>query len=187
LGKAVREQLRDSKIAIKKIVPGYVPLLFQAVFESREILKVWLPWCHSDYKIEETIDWVNFQQTAWKDKSEFSFGIFEVNSNRFIGGCGINQINWMYKIGNVGYWIRADATGKGYASAAAKLCAEFGFIDLQLNRIEIVAAKDNIASLKVAEKTGAAKECLARNRLIVGDKVHDAFIYSLIKEDILKN
>jgi RimJ/RimL family protein N-acetyltransferase len=93
----------------------------------------------------------------------------------------------MYKIGNVGYWIRADATGKGYASAAAKLCAEFGFIDLQLNRIEIVAAKDNIASLKVAEKTGAAKECLARNRLIVGDKVHDAFIYSLIKEDILKN
>ena len=183
----MREELTDGIIVIKKIIPNYVPLLYQAVFESKEALEVWLPWCHSDYKIEETKGWVNFQQAAWNDKLEFSFGIFEVNSNRFVGGCGINQINWMYKIGNVGYWIRTGATGKGYASAAARLCAEFGFVDLQLNRIEIVAAKDNIASQKAAEKTGATKESLARKRLIVGDKVHDAFVYSLIREDILDN
>ena len=183
----MREELSDGRIIIKKIITDHVSLLYQAVFESKETLKVWLPWCHSDYKIEETKKWVNFQQTAWNDKLEFSFGIFEVGSNRFVGGCGINQINWMYRIGNVGYWVRTDATGKGYASAAAKLCAEFGFVDLRLNRIEIVAAKGNIASQKAAEKTGATKECLARKRLIVGDKTHDAIVYSLIKEDIIKN
>ncbi len=183
----MREQLSDGKIIIKKILPEHIPGLFQAVFESREILKIWLPWCHSNYKMEETKEWINFQQTAWNDRFEFSFGIFEVNSNRFVGGCGINQINWMHKIGNLGYWIRTNTIGKGYASAAAKLCAEFGFLDLKLNRIEIVAAKDNVASQRTAEKAGARKECLARKRLIVGDKVHDAFVYSLIKGDIIKN
>ena len=161
--------------------------MHQAAFESREELKIWLPWCHSDYKIEETKDWVKFQQKAWNDKLEFSFGVFEADSKRFIGGCGINQINWIHKIGNLGYWIKTDAAGKGYASAAAKLCAAFGFIDLELNRLEIIAAKDNIASQRVAEKTGATKECLARKRLKVGDKIHDAFVYSLVKEDIIKN
>ena len=183
----MREQLSDGRVIIKKIIPEFVSLLYHAAFESKEQLEVWLPWCHSKYKIEETKEWVNLQQTAWKDKSEFSFGIFESKSNNFVGGCGINQINWIHKIGNLGYWIRTDATGKGYATAATKLCAEFGFLDLKLNRIEIVAAKDNISSQKVAEKTGARKECLARKRLVVGDQVHDAFVYSLLEEDIMKN
>jgi ribosomal-protein-serine acetyltransferase len=180
----MREHLSDERIAIKKIIPEYIPQLFQAAFESREKLKVWLPWCHSNYNIEETRDWVNLQQIEWNDKREFSFGIFELGTNRFIGGCGINQINWIHKIGNVGYWIRTNATGKGYAGAAARLCAIFGFIDIKLKRIEIVAAKDNLASQRAAEKAGATKECLARKRLIVGDISHDAFVYSLIKEDI---
>jgi ribosomal-protein-serine acetyltransferase len=183
----MREQLSDDRIAIIKIIPEHIPLLFQAVYESREKLKVWLPWCHSNYNIEETKEWVNIQQIEWNDRREFSFGIFELNSNRFVGGCGINQINWIHKIGNVGYWIRTDAAGKGYASAAAKLCAMFGFMDVNLNRIEIIAAKDNIASQKAAEKTGAKKECLARKRLIVGDTSHDAYVYSIIQEDFIKN
>ena len=58
-------------------------------------------------------------------------------------------------------------------------------MDVKLNRIEIVAAKDNLASQSAAEKAGATKECLARKRLIVGDVSHDAFVYSLIKEDII--
>jgi ribosomal-protein-serine acetyltransferase len=182
----MREQLSDDRIAIKKIIPEYIPLLFQAAFESRDRLKTWLPWCHSNYNIEETKDWANLQQIEWNDRREFSFGIFELDSNRFVGGCGINQINWIHKIGNVGYWIRTDATGNGYASAAAKLCAKFGFMDVKLSRIEIVTAKENLASQRAAEKTGAVRECLARKRLMVGDITHDAFVYSLIKEDIVK-
>lgn len=183
----MREELADGKITIKKIIPLYVEMLFKVASESKKEVGIWMPWCHPEYKIEETKEWVNLQQAAWKDKAEFSFGIFESESNNFVGGCGINQINWIHKIGNLGYWIRTDATGKGYATAAARLCAEFGFLDLKLNRIEIVAAKDNISSQKVAEKTGARKECLARKRLVVGDQVHDAFVYSLLEEDIMKN
>ena len=183
----MREELSNDRITIRKIIPDYIPLIFKAVHDSREVLKIWLPWCHSNYNISETGEWVNSQQSAWNEKREFAFGVFETDSNRLVGGCGINQINWIHKAGNLGYWIKTDVTGKGFASAAAKLCARFGFIDLELNRIEIVSAKDNVASQKVAEKTGAKKECLARKRLIVGNKVHDAFVYSLTKKDIVES
>lgn len=183
----MREKLSDGLVTIKKIIPEHIPLLYQAAFESREVLKTWLPWCHSNYSIEETKDWVNFQQTAWNNKLEFSFGIFEADSGRFVGGCGLNQMNWIYKIGNLGYWVATKFTGKGFASSAAKLCAEFGFSELSLNRIEIVAAEGNISSQKVAEKAGATKEAFARKRLAVGNSVHNAFVYSLIKEDIIRN
>ena len=181
----MREELADGRIVIRKIIPSYIPMLFKVASDSKSEVGIWMPWCHADYKIEETKEWVNFQQTAWKDKMEFSFAIFENDNNYFIGGCGINQINWMHKIGNLGYWVGTKFIGKGFATAAAKLVAEFGFKDLELNRIEIVAAKENFASQRVAEKAGATKECIARNRLNIGDKVHDAFVYSLIKEDII--
>ena len=36
----MREKLDDYRIIIKRIIPEYIPQLFQAAFESREELKV---------------------------------------------------------------------------------------------------------------------------------------------------
>ena len=180
----MREELSDGRVNIKKIKTEHIQPLFQLAYDSKEEIKIWLPWCHSEYKIEETSGWVNFCEFAWESKTEFNFGIFDSETNEFIGGCGLNQINWLHKIANLGYWIGTRFTGKGFASSAAKLCAEFGFEELKLNRIEIVAAEKNIASQKVAKKAGATKECLARKRLVVGENIHNAFVYSLVKEDI---
>lgn len=179
----MKGELGDGTVTIKKIIPEYVHLLFEAISKSKDELSVWLPWCHPGYNIEETKDWVKFQQKAWDEKLEYSFAVFDAD-NDLVGGCGLNQMNPIHKIGNLGYWIGSGYRGKGYAAAATRLCAEFGFNELRLNRIEIIAAKENIGSQRVAEKAGAKKECLARKRLVVGEKVHDAYVYSLVKEDL---
>jgi len=61
--------------------------------------------------------------------------------------------------------------------------AYFGFRNLDLNRLEILIAVDNRASQRVAEKVGAVREGVLRNRLVVRDKVHDAVMFSLIPSD----
>ena len=66
---------------------------------------------------------------------------------------------------------------------ATRLAARFGFEQLGLQRIEIVAAVDNLASQRVAEKAGARHEGLARKRLLIRGLAHDAMIYSLVGED----
>ena len=62
--------------------------------------------------------------------------------------------------------------------------AEFGHKHLELNRIEIVVAKSNLASIRVAEKVGAKKEGELRRRICVRDKIYDAFLFSLIPDDL---
>ena len=80
-------------------------------------------------------------------------------------------------------YLKIFFIGNGYATAATKLLIEFGIRQLQLKRIEIVAPIENISSQKVAERAGACKEGISRNRLLIHNKLHDAVIYSFIPDD----
>jgi RimJ/RimL family protein N-acetyltransferase len=100
-----------------------------------------------------------------------------------LGATGLNRIDSVGRWANLGYWLRTDAAGCGLATEAAAAVARFGFEDLRLRRIEIVADVENFASRRVAEKIGAALEGIARNRASIGDRRRDAAVYSLIPGD----
>jgi ribosomal-protein-serine acetyltransferase len=51
---------------------------------------------------------------------------------------------------------------------------------LKLKRVEITVAVDNQASLRVAEKAGATKEGILRNRVVKSDAPSDAVVFSFI-------
>ena len=53
-----------------------------------------------------------------------------------------------------------------------------------MKRIEIVAAVGNRRSQRVAEKVGAAREGILRNRLKIGEVWHDAVMFSLVPDDL---
>jgi RimJ/RimL family protein N-acetyltransferase len=114
----------------------------------------------------------------------YSFGIFDRNSGRFLGGVGLNFINRVHQFGNLGYWVRTTAAGKGVASKASRLVARFGFEELGLHRIEILAAVSNIASQRVAKNIGAVREGILRRRLLIRGESYDAVMFSLVREDL---
>ena len=62
-----------------------------------------------------------------------------------------------------------------------RLLAEFGFEALGLIRLELVIEPQNTASQRVAEKAGAKREGLLRNRLTINGKSRDAWMYSFIR------
>jgi RimJ/RimL family protein N-acetyltransferase len=86
-------------------------------------------------------------------------------------------------LANLGYWVRTAWTSRGVATAAASLAAEFGFEELLLDRIEILAALGNKPSQHVAQKLGAHKEGILRNRLVIHGRAHDAVVFSLIASE----
>jgi ribosomal-protein-serine acetyltransferase len=179
----MKDELTDSNIKISRFYTEDIDNLFEAVQDSIEEVYVWLPWCHPGYSKQETIDWIDHQIDAWDYANEFNFKIVDLKDGKIIGGVGLNQIIKEHKVANLGYWVRSGYTGKGVATYASLLCARFGFEELCLNRIEIIAAVENVASIKVAEKTGAKRDCILRNRLIVHDKIYDAVMFSLIRQD----
>lgn len=178
----------DGTITIRPYQLDDIEALYAAVKESLPELHVWFPWCHLQYGLEDSIEWVRTRPESWKWKEEFSFVIMDARTNRFLGASAINQFNGMYNFANLGYWVRTSETKRNIATRATRLTAEFGFSSLHLNRIEIIMAVENIASQRVAEKSGARLEGILRSRIPLRDKIHDATLFSLIPEDIgLKN
>jgi ribosomal-protein-serine acetyltransferase len=158
--------------------------LYEAVRESLSEVSRWLPWCHENYSIEESREFIGSRAEASQGGEWYSFAVFKEDGGRFLGGVGINFINRVHQMGNLGYWVRTSAAGSGIATKATRLVARFAFEQLGLQRIEIVAAVGNIASQRVAEKAGAIREGVLRKRLLIRGESQDAVMFSLVREDL---
>jgi RimJ/RimL family protein N-acetyltransferase len=179
----MRTELFDGTIRIRRYRPDHIPLLFEAARESvSEMFTRWMPWCHPHYTREESSAFVLSCEEAWRTGEEYGFAILDYASGAFLGGVGLNQLSREHGFANLGYWVRSSEMGRGVAVAATLLAARFGLEDLGLNRIEIVIAVDNKRSQRVAEKAQAKREGILRSRLLIGDQLHDAIMYSLIKD-----
>jgi len=74
-------------------------------------------------------------------------------SNDCIGWCGL-KFRPERKETDLGYRFIPAYWGKGYAFEAASACLDYGFNQLQLDRITATAHVENLASLRIIEKCG---------------------------------
>ena len=154
--------------------------IFEAVRESMRELQPWMPWAHPGYSIDESRSWLGVQVPAFQQRTTFEFAI-TTDDGRYLGGCGLNQIDTLNQRANLGYWVRSSATGTGVATAATELTRKWGFANTDLARIEILIAVGNVASRRVAEKSGAVYEGTLHGRLLVHGTRHDAAMYAFIR------
>jgi RimJ/RimL family protein N-acetyltransferase len=173
----------DGIVRIRPIVAADADQVYAAIRESIAELAVWMVWAHTEYGMKETLEFVNGSEQGWTEGTGFSFAILDDESGRFCGTVGLNRFEREYQMCNLGYWVRTSETGRGLASRATRMCARFGLRELGLQRIEIVAALNNIPSQKAAEKAGAHREGVLRHRLINKGEPRDAVMFSLITGD----
>jgi ribosomal-protein-serine acetyltransferase len=177
-------ELTDGNILLRPYRTSDVDKLFHAVRESIKEMGVWLPFAHENYTVKESKDWIKKRPKEWNKGIIYDFAIFDAQNGDLIGGCGLNEISEQNKKANLGYWVRTSYTGRGVAVTATKMLARWGFETLKLKRIEIYIAVDNKRSLRVAKKAGAKREGILRNRINIGDEMHDAVMHSLIPGEV---
>lgn len=174
-----RNEIRGEGVRVRRYAFSDVNALHAAVRESIAELLPWLPWCTNTYSKRESESWIQFNEAAWEKNHEYNLVVTD-DAGELLGGCGLNAIDWANRRANLGYWVRTSRAREGVATKATRLVAELAFDDLKLRRIEIVAAVGNLASQRVAERAGAVREGIARNRLQLYGADHDAIVYSLI-------
>ena len=152
-----------------------------AVLESLAELQPWMPWCHPAYSVSDSRSWLEAQVPAFQAGTAFEFAIVSADG-RYLGGCGLNQIDQVNHRANLGYWARSTATGQGAATAAVRALREWAFAATDLVRLEIVVALGNAASHRVAEKVGATREGTLIRRLVLHGELRDATIISLTRD-----
>jgi ribosomal-protein-serine acetyltransferase len=176
-------QCRTGAILIRRYRLQDAPALMDAVRESIATVGRWQDWCRAGYGGRQAGEWIEHAMAAWNSTHSYEFGIFDAHSGGYLGGIGVNQRNREHNFANIGYWVRESCQGRGVATAATRVACDFAFDSLDLTRIEIIAAVDNLPSRRVAEKAGARFEGFARNRLVLNGAAIDAAVYAMISGD----
>jgi [ribosomal protein S5]-alanine N-acetyltransferase len=76
-------------------------------------------------------------------------------TREMIGDCGITRQNVDGKLlPEIGYHLRRDMWGQGYATEAARACRDYGFAQLNFEFLISLVRPENMASRRVAERNG---------------------------------
>ena len=78
----------------------------------------------------------------------------DATDDRLLGSFSLMELDREPGFGEIGYWVAAEARGRGIATRAVRLLADWARTELGLTRMEILPHKDNLASRRVAEKAG---------------------------------
>ena len=151
-----------------------------AVLESSAELQAWTPWCHPGYSLADARSFLELHVPAFDQRTAFRFAIVDADG-RYLGACGLNQIDQANHRANLGYWVRTSATRHGAATTAVRQLRDWAFQNTDLVRLEIVVPVGNLSSHRVAEKAGAVREGTLRQRLFLNGTASDATMFSLTR------
>jgi ribosomal-protein-serine acetyltransferase len=173
----------EASISIRRFDLNDVPSLYSAVRESMAQLQLWTAWCRPDYGPVDSLAFVMSCDEDWQADRKYQFAIQDRRDGTLLGSVGLCDVNREHDFANVTYWVRSSRTDQGIATSSLLLLARFAFEQLQLNRLQLITAVGNHASIRVAEKVGAQREGISRDRLRFKGRPVDAVMYSLVAED----
>ena len=94
------------------------------------------------------------KEKQFKNKEEFLFTLKPNNSREVAGLIYIKELDWEKKQGEFAYAIGYPFEGKGLMTKAVHELSRYAFNELQLKTLQIIAHKNNVGSVKVAENNG---------------------------------
>lgn len=180
LNKIVSVTAVETTISLRPYHLDDAAALHEAAIESVWEIRPFMPWCRPDLTVDEGRCWIEAQLSAFAARKAFEF-VIQAPDGRFLGSCGLNQIDEANHRANLAYWVRSSATGRGVATAAVRQLVEWAFANTALVRLEVVVSTENAASLRVAEKSGALSEGVLKKRLLLHGTWHDALMLSFVR------
>ena len=171
----------ESGLALRPLELGDADALFEMIDQSREHLRVFLPFVDLTESAADTKAFV--KQTIQDNADRKSFVVVILVDGAAAGLVGFNQINWLNKHGELGYWLGAPFVRRGVMSKAVRAVTDYGFYELGLNRVELRAATENKASRGVAEKLRFVHEGTIREAEWINDRFVDHAIYGMLMRE----
>ena len=102
---------------------------------------------------EEAAQWISWNEANY---AEHGYGLWiETHDGEFLGDCGLTwqEVDGRLEL-EVGYHMRSDVQGRGYATEAAAACRDLARDELHVQQLVAIIRPDNASSRRVAEKIG---------------------------------
>ncbi len=153
----------------------------QAYMNDMEVRRNLAPGIPYPFTLENEEKWYS---TLSGTNETYSFAIETLEDEKYIGGCGVNHIDWKNSavtvgifIGDKNYWSR------GYGTDAMNLLVKFIFEQMNVNKVKLQVYSFNDRARKCYEKCGFVKEGILRQEIFRDGRYHDIYAMGILREE----
>lgn len=136
--------------------------------------------------LEATKEQMVFFADLEKNDTGIWFAVCSADNNTFYGAGGLNNLSKEHKKAEIGFWLISNFWGHGIMKEALPLICNYGFDNLELNRIEGFVESENKNCKNAMAKLdfqyeGTMKDCEIKN-----GKFISLDIYAKMKDNLIK-
>ena len=151
--------------------------VYYLVEANRQRLQEWLPWVPSMQSAADEAAFIRAGQADLESGAGLSCAI---TVDRAIVGTIGASIRAANRSAEIGYWVGDGHEGRGIVTRSARALTTFLVTDLDLHRVVIRAATENVRSRAVPERLGFVHEGTQRHAEILNGDFFDLEVYSML-------
>lgn len=145
---------------------------FQDLADMLQNPNVMYAYEHS-FSDQDVQNWLDRQRKRY---DQYGFGLWAVErkaTGQMIGQAGLTMQPYADReVLEIGYLLKKQFWGCGYATEAAEGCKEYAFQTLKRNRVYSIIKADNVPSIHVARRIGMKKESEFIAQYYHGEMLH---------------
>lgn len=169
----------DSYISILEL--RHSQEFYELINNSRESIRQWLEFPDITNNVGDTETFIKRSLNRFANNNGYWAGIW--HKGQIAGSIGFLKIDEESKRTEIGYWLGSKFEGIGLMSKACEIFVTHAFNELDLRKIEIGVATNNIKSRAIPERLGFTKEGVIRSYEMLHDQYLDRVIYGLLKDE----
>lgn len=155
--------------------------LYDLINRNRNHIGEWLKFPSITLKADDSKTFIERTRIRYAKDEGYWLGIWV--GDELVGSIGYLYLDQENKKTEIGYWLGKEYEGKGIITKSIKVLINHAFGELQLHKIEIGVARENIRSLAIPEKLGFIREGELRDYEYINGKFLDRVIYGLKAEE----
>lgn len=132
---------------------------------------------------QDALDEMSWYKKIFKEQTGLRWMIEDKESHRVIGTCGYLAYEKEHHRAEIGYDLLSSCWGRGVMTEVARAVLDFGFNQMQLNKVEAKVDPGNEASIRLLLKLGFQQEGLLRQHEFEKGRYVDLAIFSKLQSD----
>ncbi|RUR00293.1 N-acetyltransferase [Legionella septentrionalis] len=170
--------MRGERVTLRPLLKEDSPHYFKWINHKELVL------CNAAFKPVSEQEHEAWFSKVTSDPNAVLFSIVANQDNRLIGSCSLRRINMLHK--NAELQIRIgeiDYHNRGFGSEAVHLLVQYGFANLNLERIYLHVFANNKKAIKAYEKCKFQQEGILRKAAYVNGSYINVHIMAILKDE----
>ena len=172
--------LKTERVEMKFPLSFITPQIIVETISDKETIEFMDAVPTMEYTEENAINFIEFLKYTENSDEELELGVFDIETNKFIGMCTLENINREYAVCELGYWLNKEYVGKGYMTECVKAILNYAKEELHMKSVNAFVIIEHGKSIDLLERLGfVRKELLEKDTENKGKEV-DRYWYKLV-------